>query len=129
MGCADRLCANAIGYAKHRSAPHDAVIRVYDAAGKLIEAPARPQYAAGSLAVPAFVAALRRVTRHVRTLPNRPARLDKAFKGELRSKPRLRGSDAVHGAPVGHRLARARRYQRSRLVILLDQGVNCLSGP
>jgi hypothetical protein len=36
-GCADRLCANAIGYAKHRSAPHDAVIRVYDAAGKLIE--------------------------------------------------------------------------------------------
>jgi hypothetical protein len=128
-GCADRLCANAIGYAKHRSAPHDAVIRVYDAAGKLIEAPARPQYAAGSLAVPAFVAALRRVTRHVRTLPNRPARLDKAFKGELGSKPRLRDSGAVHGAPVGHRLARARRCQRSRLVIPLDQGVNCLSGP
>jgi hypothetical protein len=29
--------ANAIGYAKHRSRSHDAVIRVYDAAGKMIE--------------------------------------------------------------------------------------------
>jgi len=28
---------NAIGYAKHRSRSHDAVIRVYDAAGKVIE--------------------------------------------------------------------------------------------
>ena len=36
-GCADRLCANAIGYAKHRSAPHDAVIRVHDDAGNVIE--------------------------------------------------------------------------------------------
>jgi len=30
--------ANAIGYAKHRSRSHDAVIRVYDAAGNVIEA-------------------------------------------------------------------------------------------
>jgi hypothetical protein len=29
--------SNAIGYAKHRSRSHDAVIRVYDAAGKRIE--------------------------------------------------------------------------------------------
>ena len=29
--------SNAIGYAKHRSRSHDAVIRVYDEAGKLIE--------------------------------------------------------------------------------------------
>jgi hypothetical protein len=29
--------ANAIGYAEHRSRSHDAVIRVYDAAGNLIE--------------------------------------------------------------------------------------------
>jgi hypothetical protein len=29
--------ANAIGYAKHRSRSHDAVIRVYDAAGNVIE--------------------------------------------------------------------------------------------
>jgi hypothetical protein len=29
--------ANAIGYAKHRSRSHDAVIRVYDAAGSVIE--------------------------------------------------------------------------------------------
>ena len=28
---------NAIGYAKHRSRSHDAVIRVYDAAGNIIE--------------------------------------------------------------------------------------------
>jgi hypothetical protein len=28
---------NAIGYAEHRSRSHDAVIRVYDAAGNLIE--------------------------------------------------------------------------------------------
>jgi hypothetical protein len=28
---------NAIGYAKHRSRSHDAVIRVYDAAGNVIE--------------------------------------------------------------------------------------------
>ena len=87
------------------------------------------QYAAGSLAASAFVAALRRVARRVRTLPDRPARLDKAFKSELRSRTTARGSGAGHGAPVGHRLARARRYQRSRLVIHLDQGVNCLSGP
>ena len=30
--------ANAIGYAEHRSRSHDAVIRVYDAAGNVIEA-------------------------------------------------------------------------------------------
>jgi hypothetical protein len=29
--------ANAIGYAKHRSRSHDAVIRVYDDAGNVIE--------------------------------------------------------------------------------------------
>jgi hypothetical protein len=29
--------SNAIGYAQHSSRSHDAVIRVYDAAGKLIE--------------------------------------------------------------------------------------------
>jgi hypothetical protein len=29
--------SNAIHYAKHRSRSHDAVIRVYDAAGKVIE--------------------------------------------------------------------------------------------
>ena len=29
--------SNAIGYAKHRSRSHDAVIRVYDAAGNVIE--------------------------------------------------------------------------------------------
>ena len=29
--------ANAIGYAKHRSRSHDAVIRVYDQAGNVIE--------------------------------------------------------------------------------------------
>jgi len=29
--------SNAIGYAKHRSPSHDAVINVYDTAGKLIE--------------------------------------------------------------------------------------------
>jgi hypothetical protein len=28
---------NAIGYAKHRSRPHDAVIRVYDEPGNVIE--------------------------------------------------------------------------------------------
>jgi hypothetical protein len=28
---------NAIGYAQHHSRPHDAVIRVYDAAGNVIE--------------------------------------------------------------------------------------------
>jgi hypothetical protein len=30
------LPLNAIGYAKHRSRSHDAVIRVYDAAGNVI---------------------------------------------------------------------------------------------
>jgi len=30
--------ANAIGYAEHRSRSHDAVIRVYDDAGNVIEA-------------------------------------------------------------------------------------------
>jgi hypothetical protein len=30
--------ANAIGYAKHRSRSHDAVIRVYDDAGNVVEA-------------------------------------------------------------------------------------------
>jgi hypothetical protein len=29
--------SNAIGYAKHRSRSHDAVIRVYDEAGNVIE--------------------------------------------------------------------------------------------
>jgi hypothetical protein len=29
--------SNAIGYAEHRSRSHDAVIRVYDAAGNVIE--------------------------------------------------------------------------------------------
>ena len=76
-----------------------------------------------------FVAALWRVARRVRTLPDRPARLDKAFKSELRSRTTGGSSGAGHGAPVGRRLARARRCQRSRLVIHLDQGVNCLRGP
>ena len=31
------LLPNAIGYAMHRSRSHDAVIRVYDAAGNVIE--------------------------------------------------------------------------------------------
>jgi len=30
--------SNAIGYAKHRNRSHDAMIRVYDAAGSVIEA-------------------------------------------------------------------------------------------
>ena len=87
------------------------------------------QYAAGSLAASAFVAALPRVARRVRTLSDRPARLDKAFKSELRSRTTGGSSGAGHGAPVGRRLARARRSQRSRLVIHLDQGVNRLRGP
>jgi hypothetical protein len=62
-------------------------------------------------------------------LPDRPARLDKAFKSELRSRTTGRSSGAGHGAPVRRRLARARRCQRSRLVIHLDQGVNRLKGP
>jgi hypothetical protein len=33
----DFVAANTIDYAKHRSRAHDAVINVYDAAGKLIE--------------------------------------------------------------------------------------------
>ena len=32
-----RVVANAIGYAKHNSRSHDAVIRVYDDAGNVIE--------------------------------------------------------------------------------------------
>ena len=37
-GMADRtLSRNAIGYAKHYSRSHDAVIRVYDEAGNVIE--------------------------------------------------------------------------------------------
>ena len=32
-----KVVANAIGYAEHRSRSHDAVIRVYDAAGNVIE--------------------------------------------------------------------------------------------
>ena len=32
-----RLGSNAIGYAKHRTRSHDAVIRVYDAAGNVIQ--------------------------------------------------------------------------------------------
>ena len=31
------MMSNAIGYAKHRSRPHHAVIRVYDEAGNVIE--------------------------------------------------------------------------------------------
>jgi hypothetical protein len=31
--------SNAIGYAQHRSRSHDAVIRVYDAAGNVVETP------------------------------------------------------------------------------------------
>jgi hypothetical protein len=34
--------SKAIGYAKFRSRSHDAVIRVYDAAGDVIETPGRP---------------------------------------------------------------------------------------
>jgi len=33
--------SNAIGYAKHRNRSHDAMIRVYDAAGNVIETHAR----------------------------------------------------------------------------------------
>jgi len=36
-GTASRMMSNAIGYAKHRSRSRDAVIRVYDAAGNVIE--------------------------------------------------------------------------------------------
>ena len=32
-----KATSNAIGYAKHRSLSHDAVIRVYDEAGNVIE--------------------------------------------------------------------------------------------
>src|SRR5262249_8322779 len=38
-------------------------------------------------------------------------------------------SGAGHGAPVRRHLARAQRRPRSRLVIHLDQGVNCFRGP
>jgi hypothetical protein len=55
--------------------------------------------------------------------------LDKAFKSELRTRTTGRSSCAVHGEPVRRRLARTRRCQRSRLVIHLDQGLNCLRGP
>jgi hypothetical protein len=34
--------SNAIDYAKHRSRSHDAVIRVYDAAGNVIETQEHP---------------------------------------------------------------------------------------
>jgi hypothetical protein len=40
VGCGNgepNAVANAIGYAKHRSRSHDAVIRVYDTAGNVIE--------------------------------------------------------------------------------------------
>jgi hypothetical protein len=70
------------------------------------------QYADGTLAASVFVAGLPRVARRVRSLPDRPARLDKAFKSELRSRTTGRSSGAGHGAPVGRRLARARRCQR-----------------
>jgi len=36
-GTASWMISNAIGYAKHRSRSRDAVIRVYDAAGNVIE--------------------------------------------------------------------------------------------
>ena len=36
-GTASRMISNAIGSAKHRSRSRDAVIRVYDAAGNVIE--------------------------------------------------------------------------------------------
>jgi hypothetical protein len=32
-----RVAANAVGYAMHRSGSHDAVIRVYDDAGNMLE--------------------------------------------------------------------------------------------
>jgi hypothetical protein len=35
--CGPNAVSNAIGSAKHRSRSHDAVIRVYDAAGNVIE--------------------------------------------------------------------------------------------
>jgi len=37
FGMASQTISNAIGYAKHRSRSHDAVIRVYDDAGNVIE--------------------------------------------------------------------------------------------
>jgi len=36
------MISNAIGYAKHRSHSRDAVIRVYDAAGNVIETHEQP---------------------------------------------------------------------------------------
>ena len=40
-----------------------------------------------------------------------------------------RDAGAVHGAPVGRRLARGRKCQRSRLVTHLNQGLKRLRGP
>jgi hypothetical protein len=37
VGCGNDTPDNAIGYAMHNSRSHDAVIRVYDGAGNLIE--------------------------------------------------------------------------------------------
>ena len=38
VGCGYDTSDNAVGYAMHNSRSHDAVIRVYDAAGNVIEA-------------------------------------------------------------------------------------------
>ena len=50
-------------------------------------------------------------------------------KASYDQEPRLEVQVPYMAHLFGHRLARARRYQRSRLVIPLDQGVNRLSGP
>jgi len=43
LWCAEpNAASNAIGYAKHRNRSHDAVIRVYDAAGNVIETHEHP---------------------------------------------------------------------------------------
>jgi hypothetical protein len=53
--------AHAIGYAKHRSRSHDAVIRVYDDAGNMIQTHEHkgdfkePQNATGNQLLPAFL--------------------------------------------------------------------------
>jgi len=87
------------------------------------------QYAAGTLAASVFVAGLPRVARRVRSCRIAPLDSTKLSKASYDPRTTGRSSGAGHGAPVRRRLARARRCQRSRLVIHLDQGVNRLKGP
>src|SRR5215831_2631503 len=87
------------------------------------------QYAAGSLAASAFVAALRRAARRIRTLPDRPARLAKAFKSESRSRTtgvEVQVSDVAHLLGV---ISLVLGDVSDPDLIHLDQGVNRLSGP